>query len=339
MSGQSLVSVIIPVFNRPRMLVEAVQSVQEQTWSNTEIIVIDDGSTDDTAEVARGLADRDSRIVVQSTENGGPGSARNAGVELAKGDYIQFLDSDDLLCTNKLSDALEVFRRDLACDIVYSPTDLLFVDTGVTENAFGKTGQPGAKILPEFLRARWWKTPSPMYRARIIREAGPILALVNEEDWEFDCRLAVASPKLGFSARTGSIVRMHSDERLSKPDTRDTKLWKSRSTAHLEVWKHVEAAGLSFQSAEVKHFVASTFLLARQCGAAGLTEQSRDLITVARNAANRGGHSDFQMKIYASAAGAIGWKLSGRLASLFDQMRSVTRWSQSKRAEREAKPA
>src|SRR5687767_8482749 len=87
-------STIIPVHNRAALVAEALDSVLKQEFTDQEIIVVDDGSTDDTPEV---LASYGTDVtVIRKTKNEGPGSARNLGVEHASGDYIAFLDSDDI---------------------------------------------------------------------------------------------------------------------------------------------------------------------------------------------------------------------------------------------------
>ncbi|HUQ80925.1 MAG TPA: glycosyltransferase family A protein [Gemmatimonadaceae bacterium] len=94
----SLVSVIIPAFNAERWLAETIASVRDQSYKRVEIIVSDDGSTDGTLPIARAAAD----IVVQGT-GGGPGGARNGGMRVARGEYLQFLDADDLLAPDKIA--------------------------------------------------------------------------------------------------------------------------------------------------------------------------------------------------------------------------------------------
>lgn len=90
-----LVSVIIPVFNEIQFLNEAIDSVTNQSWVNLEIIIIDDGSTDGSAEICDEYSRKDSRIRVIHQENGGLSTARNTGLNIATGKYISFLDSDD----------------------------------------------------------------------------------------------------------------------------------------------------------------------------------------------------------------------------------------------------
>lgn len=92
----ALISVIIPVYKVEAYLTACVESVLAQTWSNFEIILVDDGSPDNCPRMCDEFAAQDSRIRVVHKENGGLSSARNAGIEVAKGIYLTFLDSDDL---------------------------------------------------------------------------------------------------------------------------------------------------------------------------------------------------------------------------------------------------
>jgi glycosyltransferase involved in cell wall biosynthesis len=116
-----LVSVIIPTFNRSLYLEQAVMSVLRQTYKNLECIVVDDGSTDNTHEIINKLGSRDSRIKYFYKENGGVSSARNFGINKSKGEWIQFLDSDDWLNHDKISFQLKFyseFESDSTDDVV-----------------------------------------------------------------------------------------------------------------------------------------------------------------------------------------------------------------------------
>ena len=100
MASQSpapLVSVIIPVYNVEAYLERCVRSVLDQSYSHLEILLIDDGSTDNSSSLCDSLALTDSRIIVFHKENGGLSSARNMGLEAANGDYLVYVDSDDLI--------------------------------------------------------------------------------------------------------------------------------------------------------------------------------------------------------------------------------------------------
>lgn len=113
-----LVSVIVPTYNRASLIGPAIESVINQTYTHWELIIVDDGSSDNTAEVVAGYQKGESRIVYYSQENAGSGAARNTGIRLAKGDYITFLDSDDVFLENKILRQLELIRQDSNVKVV-----------------------------------------------------------------------------------------------------------------------------------------------------------------------------------------------------------------------------
>ncbi len=113
------ISVVIPAFNCAGYLDESVKSVLSQSFQDFEIIIVNDGSTDSTLEVAHHLAQNDSRIKVLSHKNSKQGKTRNAGVAAAKGTYIAFLDGDDIWFPNKLEMQLSVLEQQ-DVDLVFS---------------------------------------------------------------------------------------------------------------------------------------------------------------------------------------------------------------------------
>ena len=96
----SLISVIIPVYKVEKYLSKCVESIINQTYKNLEIILVNDGSPDNCGEICDEYAKKDSRIKVIHKENGGLSDARNAGIEIASGQYIAFVDSDDYIASN-----------------------------------------------------------------------------------------------------------------------------------------------------------------------------------------------------------------------------------------------
>jgi len=96
------VSVIIPVFNAATFITEAITSIQRQTYESFEVVLIDDGSTDASYQMMEILASQDSRLRVMRQENGGPAAARNAGIGVARGEFVAFLDSDDVAHPERL---------------------------------------------------------------------------------------------------------------------------------------------------------------------------------------------------------------------------------------------
>ena len=112
-----MVSVIIPVFNAAPYLRGCLDSVLAQTLNDIEVICIDDGSTDGTGAILAGRAAQDARIVVLTQANAGQGAARNRGIELARGEFVYFMDADDELAgpdaLSQLVEAMEVHRLDV----------------------------------------------------------------------------------------------------------------------------------------------------------------------------------------------------------------------------------
>lgn len=118
-----MVSIIIPVYNGAEFLEECLRSVMNQTYKDLEIIVIDDGSTDESGEICRKLAREDNRIVPVRQENAGVSAARNRGIDMSNGEYIMFVDADDLLTPNAvelLEENIRVTNMDMsigACEM------------------------------------------------------------------------------------------------------------------------------------------------------------------------------------------------------------------------------
>ena len=106
-----LVSVVVPIYNVARFLPRCIESICKQSFRNLEIILVDDGSTDGSGEIVDKASTMDSRIVVVHKKNGGLSDARNAGIDIAKGEYITFVDGDDYVSLNYVNYLLELIER------------------------------------------------------------------------------------------------------------------------------------------------------------------------------------------------------------------------------------
>jgi len=128
-----LISIIIPVYNRENLIVETLNSVIGQSYNNWECIVVDDGSIDNTLEVLQAYVAKDKRLSFYSRPENkikGPSSCRNLGIERSKGDFIIFLDSDDLLSSDCLLNRLEFAQNNLQCDFFIFKTELFKTEVG-----------------------------------------------------------------------------------------------------------------------------------------------------------------------------------------------------------------
>jgi len=315
MATDGLVSTIIPVYNRAAMLREAVASVLAQTHRPVEVLIVDDGSTDDTARVADDLASDAVRVIHQS--NGGAGAAREAGRRAARGEFIQHLDSDDLLLPRKFEQQVAGLREHPECGASYGWTRLRRRDGTVEPKPWKRSGETIETMFPPMLESRWWDTPSPLYRASLLDRVGPWLPLRVEEDWEYDARVAAQNVRLHHVDGWVCEVRLH-DTHLSgrgdEPQLRD------RAAAHASIYDSARRAGIGAEAPEMQHFARELFLLARQCGAAGLAAESRKLFDLARDASG-GGRDRLQFRLYRALAGVVGWTRLGKLSRMADRLR------------------
>jgi glycosyltransferase involved in cell wall biosynthesis len=121
-----LVSVVIPCFNQGRYLDDALSSILDQSYTDWECIIVDDGSTDETKSVCLRWQEKDSRFMYVYKKNGGLSSARNCGLFYCKGDFIQFLDADDIILKDKFEIQIKSIMNTSGCDISlcdYMPSD------------------------------------------------------------------------------------------------------------------------------------------------------------------------------------------------------------------------
>jgi glycosyltransferase involved in cell wall biosynthesis len=315
-SGMSgLVSIIIPVYNRAAMLREAVASALAQTYRPLEVIVVDDGSTDDTARVADELSGAEVRVIHQG--NSGTGAAREAGRRAARGEFVQHLDSDDLLLPRKLEVQVAALRARPECRAAYGWTRLRRRDGSAEPQPWKRSGERIEAMFPAMLQSRWWDTPTPLYRRSLIDTAGPWTTLRVEEDWEYDARVAALGVPLAYCEEWVCEVRTHDDHLSGKSDAATLR---DRATAHALIYAHARHAGIADRAPEMQHFARELFLLARQCGAAGLADESRRLFELARQASGaRAGR--LQFRLYRALAGLLGWTGMGKLSRMADRLR------------------
>lgn len=140
LSGESdmdesvLVSFVVPAYNAEKTIAVCLQSIQQQEYSNIEIIVVDDGSTDDTLNILRGVAEEDSRVIVISKVNEGVSSARNKGLENIKGKYVIFVDADDYISRSFVTCVMQQDESDFICfSLVQGGHNVRYDKDGVRE--------------------------------------------------------------------------------------------------------------------------------------------------------------------------------------------------------------
>lgn len=184
-----LVSVILPTFNRAPLILRSIESVLHQSYRHLELIVVDDGSTDGTREVV--LAIPDSRIrYVRCPHNGGPGYARNRGLQVASGPLIAFQDSDDEWMPDKLAKQVRLLQREpVDVGLVCSAYRIVFEDGNTL--TVSPPAHPGPdEFENDLLRGFRFIPPTWLVRRECLDQAGPFDEhLPNREDWELVFRI------------------------------------------------------------------------------------------------------------------------------------------------------
>ena len=214
------VSVIIPCYNQAAFIPKAIASLQAQTLDRWECIVVDDGSTDNTAEVVTNIALNEPRVRLVQKQNGGSASARDLGLQHAQGEFIQFLDADDTIAPNKLEQQVQLMERE-NLDISYTAF--------CSKNSKGQCTQTRAVRLNMYkILVRWGLGASVpihsfLYRTNFIKQHNLNFQsdCRHREDWRWHIICFAAQPRQALlpdlcgaiyyqneQGKTGSYVRM-----------------------------------------------------------------------------------------------------------------------------------
>ena len=187
-----LISVVIPAYNAQKTITQTIESVLNQTFSDFELIVINDGSQDSTLDIVSSISD--SRVQVFSYPNSGPQKSRNRGIEHSSGEYISFLDADDLWTPDKLEAQLKALQENPQAGVAYSWTD--YIDESgklLPQRIYGNfTGDVYVKLLlADFVG----NGSNPLIRKQALVEVGGFdELLVAGQDWDMWVRLASKYP-------------------------------------------------------------------------------------------------------------------------------------------------
>ena len=224
MRQKMLVSVIVPCYNQAHFLSDALNSVINQSYPYWECIIVNDGSVDETDKVAQIWIMKDERFKYITKENGGLSSARNAGLSLADGDYIQLLDADDLLEENKLKHQTSYFNKyggkiDIVVSgyryfrdsdeerelFIFGPYDLL------PEVALNQGDKKD--LIKLFAKTNPMVVSAPLYRKSVFEKVGRFdESLGANEDWDFHFRCALNNMVFqhsGYPPDTKTLIRIH----------------------------------------------------------------------------------------------------------------------------------
>lgn len=306
----NLVSVIIPVYNRAPMLRAAVDSVLAQTWRHFEIIISDDGSTDDTVEVGRELERQHAGIIHYVwNPNRGAGPARESGRQLARGEFIQYLDSDDTLWPRKFEVQIAALRAHPECGVAYGQIRLCPEGSPPIDKPHKWSGRALPTLFPWLLVDRWWNTDAPLWRRSVCDVIGPWSDLQYSQDWEYDARAGALGIRLAHCPEFVTDQRHHEENRQT-----GSGLWLSpadRVRFFTSLFTSAQRAGVPPDTGEMKHFSRWVFAQARACAALGEVDSAHDLCILAQRVR---GHDTPELWAYRNISKVLGWQRAAQLA-------------------------
>jgi len=236
-----LVSVIIPTYNRAIFLQEAIQSVLSQTYRPIECVIVDDGSTDNSKEIVeklRNVADSGITLKYIYQENAGAQVARNTGNSASTGEFVQYLDSDDLLYRDKLVQQVNYLKEHKDCDAVFGDWEI-----GMPENKNLIEALPSDNFLCQFLIERPIAIFSMLMRRAFINKIGDWdTSIKRNQEIDFHLRGVIAGGNFEYQPLLCGLWRTHNEERIGNASRlsyavefyqkwenilREKKLWNS----------------------------------------------------------------------------------------------------------------
>lgn len=271
-------SVVIPTYNRASLIIDSIKTVIAQEYQNFEIIVVDDGSTDNTEEVIKTF--NHPKITYHKKKNEERAVARNTGTQLAKGDYVIFFDSDDYLLPNHLSEAVKLVKKHNNPEMMYLPYNIMDVDKNILKEHYIPAGTDFNKKL---INGNYLSCNGVLLRRDVALQHpfNPTRDLSASEDYDLWLRLAarykiyysnvITSTLLNHDARSVFVIkkeplikRIHLLIQTCTSDTLIKKIYKNKLdtfvakcylylSLHLAMSKHKKEAIHYFIKGIKKH--------------------------------------------------------------------------------------
>jgi glycosyltransferase involved in cell wall biosynthesis len=242
---------------------ESLDSVQRQSFEDWECIVVDDGSTDDTRDIAQAHCANDARFIYMHQENRGLGAARNAGMRRAIGQFVQLLDADDLLEAEKLKTHVRYLTQNAECSLVYGSMRYFSAIGSGKRLSRGRGGsdRDWVKMWPEnsgemliaLVQGNLFPVSAAMIRRSVLHEVGYFdESLKSHEDWEFWLRLAFAGKRFCGLDEPGTMTLIR--EHGASLTTRAVTMAQTRLLVRERIDKLAPTDALRFRSRECANY-------------------------------------------------------------------------------------
>jgi glycosyltransferase involved in cell wall biosynthesis len=256
------VSVVIPCYNYGTFLGDALESLLAQEFTDWECIIVDDGSTDHSAAVANEYVKRDPRFRYVHQQNAGLSAARNAGLNLAQGKFLQFLDADDALAPGKLRLQHHYLEAHPEADLVYGATEYFQgtpasrrperSDISLPDPRWMRTAS-GNELLNAFVHENFLVVSAPLMRTATVRRTGSFdTALKSYEDWHYWFRVALSGaafhywPEPGTESwiRYGHVSMMRNQVRMNHAGLQLRRYFATRLSGGLARYNQIRVLRL-----------------------------------------------------------------------------------------------
>lgn len=223
MNSSPLVSIIIPTYNRAHLIGDTLESVYSQSYANWECIVVDDGSSDNTEEVVMDFVRKDQRFQFHhrpAHHRAGGNGARNYGFSLAKGELVNWFDSDDLLLEKFIESKVDLFVENDDLEVVVSKTILKFKKDNTEK--FETRTHASDNLLEDFITAKIsWYIHDPMWKRSFLLDKKLFSEeLLKGQDRDFHCRILLTEPQIYFLDEYLFIYFIHEDRKTANYDSK-----------------------------------------------------------------------------------------------------------------------
>jgi len=260
---EPLVTIIIPCYNQDQFLAETLQSVLAQTYANWECVIIDDGSTDGSARIAKQSVCSDTRFKYIWQENKGVSVARNTGLANATGDYIQFLDADDLLVPEKLLVSIQAVQKHNV-SVVCTNYALFTTSVNTIAPPFSNLEQ---FELSFYNLARFWNDGLTMpphcwfFNANLLVGLSFPVGLTAQEDWVMWLKIFLQSPKTFYIEKHLALYRLNPNGRTQTGDFFSETL---EAIHYLKGFLSVDDFRLLYESAIIRNNIGMLYWRKRE---------------------------------------------------------------------------
>lgn len=241
MTSTPLISIIIPTYNRAHLIGETLDSILVQTYPNWECIVVDDGSTDTTADVMREYIKKDNRFQYHQrpiNKIKGPNSCRNYGFEMSNGEYIKWFDSDDVMLPYLLEKQVLSFAKNVemsVCKLSYFDFERR---VPIKENIISSKN-----LIEDYLIGNvTFYISGPLWKRIFLEKQNQLFdeSLTNLDDWDFNLRMLYQKPNITYSNEVLILYRVHGDslsQEIGKGNFKEVQSEFEARRKHLKLLK------------------------------------------------------------------------------------------------------